>query len=145
MEIIQYAFPILYARKYDLMWQVYLQELNNIYQKAKKRSFRSSPKHLPIELSIIIMSYMRARALLVSSTVCQCWNTLANQDCFWDELCRSEFGVTVNSIKYIDLTESPNRAKLLYQKNLEAFLNTKKSFRLTIATPLSLNISLSCN
>ncbi len=56
-----------------------------------------------------ILSYMDAITLSRASSTCRSWNTLANSNELWNELCKEKFGILAS-----ELTPPPDPTRVLY-------------------------------
>jgi hypothetical protein len=56
-----------------------------------------------------ILSYCDGKTLARAACVCRDWNSYAEDNKLWEQLCRAKFGVSASQIK-----PSPDPVKLLY-------------------------------
>lgn len=83
----------------------------------------TSPSPPPALLSDIIphiLSYMDAITLSRASSTCRSWNTLANSNELWNELCKEKFGILAS-----ELTPPPDPTRVLY---VMSHLRMKEAF-----------------
>lgn len=74
-----------------------------------------------------ILSYMDAMTLSRASSTCRSWNTLANSNELWNDLCKEKFGVLAS-----ELTPPPDPTRVLY---VMSHLRMKEAFYGAAATP----------
>mmetsp|Transcript_2248 Transcript_2248/g.3408 ORF Transcript_2248/g.3408 Transcript_2248/m.3408 type:complete len:179 (+) Transcript_2248:215-751(+) len=67
-----------------------------------------------------ILSYMDAITLSRASSTCRSWNTLANSNELWNELCKEKFGILAS-----ELTPPPDPTRVLY---VMSHLRMKEAF-----------------
>ncbi|KAL7493596.1 hypothetical protein ACHAWT_002541 [Skeletonema menzelii] len=83
----------------------------------------SSSHNKPALVSDIIphiLSYMDAITLSRASSTCRSWNTLANSNELWNELCKEKFGILAS-----ELTPPPDPTRVLY---VMSHLRMKEAF-----------------
>ena len=67
-----------------------------------------------------ILSYMDAITLSRASSTCHSWNTLANSNELWNELCKDKFGILAS-----ELSPPPDPTRMLY---VMSHLRMKEAF-----------------
>jgi hypothetical protein len=70
---------------------------------------------------------MDAMTLSRASSTCRSWNTLANSNELWNDLCKEKFGVLAS-----ELTPPPDPTRVLY---VMSHLRMKEAFYGAAATP----------
>ena len=136
-QLIPYGYSILdYSRKYDDSWIEKIDKLKALLfpfgQNLKpvpvqERNTRSG-NFIPDVNVFQIMSYLNGDDLLIVGNVCKSWSEFASRDELWNNLLRSKFAVSAESIRIgAGHTKNPKSkqvpSKLIYKKMLFALQN----------------------
>ena len=122
MEVLPYAFSLLYACKYDPIWQQRVEQVKK-WILSKKISYKPRDKSLPFEAVLEIFQYVDAKTLCRSAATCRAWYLLASDEVLWSRLLMSKFSVSLESFRASPSTREAGErsAKSLYVLSARRF------------------------